>query len=84
MWTVISIHEADDDLVERYPGEPLMMLVTIENDAGSRCQVECADNWLKIQDIHEGDEWPEDIEAIEASGDRLKNMFEFMDNYINN
>lgn len=83
MWSVIDIEEVDDDLVQRYPGEPSTSLVTIENENGSRCQFECADNWLKIQDIHVGDEWPEDVEAIETATARLNNMVEFMDNYYN-
>lgn len=81
MWIVKSIDEADYGCEERLPGEPLMVLVTIEDDAGRICQFECADNWLILQDIQEGDEWPEDIEKIDAEQERIKHMADWMDNY---
>lgn len=81
MWTVKRIDEADFGCEERLPGEPLMVLVTIENTDGRECQFECADNWLISQDIREGDEWPEDIEEIDADKQRLNNMSDWMDNY---
>lgn len=83
MWTVKSIEEADYGCEERLPGEPLMVLVTIENETGRICQFECADNWLTIQGIQEGDEWPEDIEEIDASSEKLNRMSKWMDNYFN-
>lgn len=82
MWTVLRIDEADYGCEERLPGEPLMVLVTIECDDGRQCQFECADKWLEVQEIDEGDEWPEDIEAIEESQDRLDNMADWMENYF--
>lgn len=81
MWTVLRIDEADYGCEERLPGEPLMALVTIESDDGRQCRFECADNWLVLQEINEGDEWPEDIEAIDAESERLDNMSEWMNNY---
>ncbi len=81
MWTVSRIDEADFGCEERLPGQPLMVLVTIECDDGRECQFECAENWLTIHEIDEGDEWPEDIEAIEADEERLNHMSDWMDNY---
>lgn len=83
MWTVKRIDEADYGCEERLPGEPLMVLVTIENEDGRVCQFECAENWLTIQDIGKGDEWPEDIEAIDTAQERIENMSDWMDKYYN-
>ena len=66
MWSVTRIDEADYGCEERMPGEPLLVLVTIESDDGRMCRFECAENWLLQQGIDEGDEWPEDIEQVEA------------------
>lgn len=82
MWTVSRIDEADYGCEERLPGEPLMVLVTIESNDGRRCQFECAETWLELQEIDEGDEWPEDIEEIEADQDRIGHMSDWMDNYF--
>jgi len=81
MWTVLRIDEADYGCEERLPGEPLMVLVTIECDDGRQCRFECAENWLEIQGINEGDEWPEDIEQIERGEERISHMSDWMDNY---
>lgn len=81
MWTVSRIEESDFGCEERLPGEPLMVLVTIESDDGRECQFECADNYLVSMGIDEGDEWPEDIEEIEAEEMRLQNMSDWMDGY---
>jgi len=81
MWTVERIEEADYGCEERLPGEPLMVLVTIESDDGRRCQFECAQNWLDFQEIDEGDEWPEDIEAIDSELEKAGKMSEWMEKY---
>ncbi|MCR5271762.1 MAG: hypothetical protein K6E13_02065 [Lachnospiraceae bacterium] len=85
MWKVLRIEEADYGCEERLPGEPLMVLVTIENEIGQMARFECADNWLLLQGIDEGDEWPEDIEEIDAeeerAGQRAGLMSEWLDNY---
>ena len=81
MWTITSIEETDYGCEERMPGEPLMVLVTLENDFGREISFECADNWLLAQELDEGDEWPEDIEAIDASGAMSNEMSQWMDNY---
>lgn len=83
MWTVTRIEEADFGCEERLPGEPLMVLVTIENEDGRECQFECAENWLIFQGLEEGDEWPEDIEALDSEDDRLGHMSDWMENYYN-
>jgi len=81
MWTVSRIDETDYGCEERLPGEPLMVLVTIESDDGRECQFECADDYLISMQIEEGDEWPEDIEMIEEEENRINRMSNWMDNY---
>lgn len=81
MWTVKRIDESDFGCEERLPGEPLMVLVTIKSDDGRECSFECAEDWLLNQQIDEGDEWPENIEAIEEDKQRLNSMSEWMDGY---
>lgn len=80
-WTVSRIDETDYGCEERLPGEPLMVLVTIESDDGRECQFECADDYLISMQIEEGDEWPEDIEMIEEEENRINRMSNWMDNY---
>lgn len=46
MWRVSRIDEADFGCEERMPGEPLMVLVTIESDDGRTMQMECAEDFL--------------------------------------
>ena len=75
------IDEADYGCEERMPGEPLLVLVTIESDDGRMCRFECAENWLLQQGIDEGDEWPEDIEQVEADREQIDRMSEWMNKY---
>ena len=70
MWTIKRIDEADFGCEERLPGEPLMVLVSLESDDGRVIQFEAADNWLTVQELSEGDEWPEDIETPDAADER--------------
>lgn len=56
MWTIKRIDEADFGCEERLPGEPLMVLVSLESDDGRVIQFEAADNWLTVQELSEGDE----------------------------
>ena len=81
MWSVTRIDEADYGCEERMPGEPLLVLVTIESDDGRMCRFECAENWLLQQGIDEGDEWPEDIEQVEADREQIDRMSEWMNKY---
>ena len=62
MWTISRIDEADFGCEERLPGEPLMVLITIESDDGRVVQFEVADSWLTMQGLDEGDEWSEDLD----------------------
>ena len=78
MWSVTRIDEADYGCEERMPGEPLLVLVTIESDDGRMCRFECAENWLLQQGIDEGDEWPEDIEQVEADREQIDRMSEIV------
>lgn len=81
MWTVKHIMEADFGCEERAENEPLMVLVTLESDDGRMMQFEAEDKWLTEQGINEGDEWPDDVDAIEAEADKASNMTAFMENY---
>ena len=63
MWTISRIDEADYGCEERLTEEPLMLLITLESEDGEVIQFEVAENWIEIQGLNEGDEWPEDIEA---------------------
>ncbi len=82
MWTIKRIDEADFGCEERLPGEPLMVLVSLENDDGRVIQFEAADNWLTVQELSEGDEWPEDIEAPAAADERTVRQTQWMENYF--
>ena len=51
MWTIKRIDEADFGCEERLPGEPLIVLVSLECDDGRMLQLEVADNWLTMQEL---------------------------------
>lgn len=82
MWTVKHIMEADFGCEERQDDEPLKVLVTLESDDGRIMQFEAADDWLSEQGIDEGDEWPDDVEALLEAEDKALNMTDFMNNYF--
>lgn len=82
MWTIKRIDEADFGCEERLPGEPLMVLVSLESDDGRVIQFEATDNWLTVQELSEGDEWPEDIEAPDAADERTVRQTQWMENYF--
>lgn len=81
MWIVEKITEADYGCEERMPGEPITALVYLESDDGRQCRFEVAEDWLKIQGIDEGDEWPEDIDDDSAL-EQVVRQNEFMNNYL--
>lgn len=80
MWVIKNIFESDFGCEERMPGEPLMVWVCLEADDGRMCQFEVADTWLKIQELNEGDEWPEDLDA--TPDDTPVKQEEYMNNYF--
>lgn len=82
MWTIKRIDEADFGCEERLPGEPLMVLVSLESDDGRVIQFEAADNWLTVQELSEGDEWPEDIEAQDDEDEKVMRQAKWMENYF--
>ncbi len=82
MWTIKRIDEADFGCEERLPGEPLMVLVSLESDDGRVIQFETADNWLTVQELSEGDDWPEDIEMPDAADERTARQNQWMENYF--
>ena len=81
MWTIARIDEADYGCEERLPGEPLMLLITLESENGEVIQFEAAENWIEMQGLDEGDEWPEDIEAVDVDDEKGAIKNEWMDNY---
>jgi len=81
VWLVKEITEADFGCEERMPGEPLMVLVTIESEDGRIERFEVADNWLMANEIDEGDEWPEDIDQTDSDEIKFNKMSAWMDNY---
>lgn len=82
MWKIKDISESDYGCEERMPGEPLMVLVTIESDAGEEENFEVMDNWLITQKLDVGDEWPEDINSDETAEERVMKQADFMNNYL--
>ena len=81
MWIIQRIDEADYGCEERLPGEPLMAVVTLENDMGELLQFEMPDNWMLMQGLDEGDELPEDIEEENPETLQAKEQAEWMENY---
>lgn len=81
MWTISRIDEADYGCEERLPGEPLMLLITLENEAAEVIRFEVAENWIEMQGLDEGDEWPEDIEAEDEEAVNAENQARWMENY---
>ncbi len=83
MWTIFRIDEADFGCEERMPGEPLMDLITLESDMGETLQFEVSDEWLIMQGLEEGDEWPEDIEEEDSDSEKAKAQAAWLENYYN-
>ena len=81
MWTIQRIDEVDYGCEERLPGEPLMALVTLENEIGELLSFEMPDNWLRIQELNEGDEWPEEIEEMDEDSSNAREQAEWMEHY---
>ena len=81
MWTISRIDEADYGCEERLPGEPLMLLITLENEAKEVIQFEVAENWIEVQGLDEGDEWLEDIETEDEEAVNAENQARWMENY---
>lgn len=83
MWTIFRIDEADFGCEERLPGEPLMDLITLESDMGETLQFEVSDEWLIMQGLEEGDEWPEEVEEEDSDSEKAKAQAAWLDNYYN-
>lgn len=81
MWTITRIDEADYGCEERLPGEPLMLLITLENEEGTILRFEIAENWIELQGLDVGDEWPEDIEAEDPENQKAENQSAWMEYY---
>ena len=81
MWSITRIEDADYGCEERLPGEPLMVLVTIEREDGVILQFEVSEDWIMMQGLDEGDEWPEDVEAENPNDINAANQAEWLENY---
>lgn len=81
MWSITRIEDADYGCEERLPGEPLMVLVTIEREDGVILQFEVSEDWIMMQALDEGDEWPEDVEAEDSDAVNATKQSEWMKNY---
>jgi len=80
-WIVKEIAEADYGCEERLPGEPLMAIVTIESEDDRIFTFEMPDNWLTLQGIDEGDEWPEDLDEVDHDSLLADKLAEIMEKY---
>ena len=81
MWTISRIDEDDYGCEERMPGEPLMVLVTIESDDGRQCRFQCPEDRITDQNLNEGDEWPEDVDEPDLEAERIERQSDWMENY---
>lgn len=83
MWIIKRIDEADFGCEERMPGEPLMVLVTLESDNGDSSQFEVADKWLEMMSLDEGDEWPEELVAqADKDEEKINRQALWMNSYL--
>ncbi len=73
--------EMDDGDEERLPGEPMMTAVTLESDLGEILQFQMPHNWLLMQGLQEGEEWPEDIEEEDSEALKAREQAAWMENY---
>ena len=81
MWTIQRMDEMDDGDEERLPGEPMMTAVTLESDLGEILQFQMPHNWLLMQGLQEGEEWPEDIEEEDSEALKAREQAAWMENY---
>lgn len=82
MWKIVRIDEADYGCEERMPGEPLMVLVSLESEEGCRLQFEMPDNWMQLQNLDVGDEWPEDIDSEDSIAIQAQKQTAWMNSYL--
>ena len=87
MWKVKQIFEADYGCEERMPGEPLKVLVYLENEFGTQYQLEVEDEWLTEKGINEGDIWPEllqcDMLEDKLEDSSIEKQADWMEEYMN-
>lgn len=82
MWIIKRIDEADFGCEERLPGEPLMALVLLENEYLETARIEVAEQWLTMQELDEGDEWPEEIDVTDDKLSSVMKQNAWMDSYL--
>jgi hypothetical protein len=81
MWTITKIEEADYGCEERLPGEPRMLLITLESEDGAEVRFEAAENWVEMQALDEGNEWPEEIEDEDPNDRMAAEQADWMEGY---
>lgn len=81
MWIIKEIYETDYGCEERMPGEPDRVGVCLMSDDGTIVTCEVPDEWLRVNNLDEGDEWPEEVDIEKASAQAIKQM-EWMNNYM--
>ena len=54
MWKIKHIYEADYGCEERLPGDKPKCLVELEDENGSRKNIEVEDEWLRLNNLNEG------------------------------
>lgn len=81
MWIIKEIFETDYGCEERMPGEPDTAGVRLVSEDGTECICEVADEWLRINNLNEGDEWPEEVDFASRTAQAMKQL-EWMDNYL--
>jgi hypothetical protein len=81
MWTIVKIEEADYGCEERLPGEPHMLLITLESEDGAAIHFEAAENWIELQGLDEGDEWPENLDDEDSDNRMAAEQTEWMEGY---
>lgn len=82
MWIIKRIDEADYGCEERLPGEPLMVSVLLENEYLETARLEVADQWLTMQELDEGDEWPDEIDAPGEKLDRVAAQNAWLESFL--
>lgn len=82
MWIIKRIDEADYGCEERLPGEPLVVSVLLENEYLETARLEVADQWLTMQELDEGDEWPDEIDAPGEKQDRVTAQNAWLESFL--
>lgn len=81
-WTIIDIDKEEYCKKQLMPGEPEMVVVTLENEIGQETEMEVAQRWLDLQELSEGDEWPQELDEMSDQEVSYIQQAQWMDNYL--